>query len=51
MDEDVLVGGKMWRFIDAAGIRRRSRTSRGTEFYASLRTQAALERAEVAVVR
>ncbi len=50
VDEDVLVGGRMWRFVDTAGIRRRSRTSSGAEFYASLRMQAALERAEVAVV-
>jgi GTP-binding protein len=40
----------VWRFVDTAGIRRRTHLSQGADFYASLRTQAALERAEVAVV-
>ncbi len=39
-----------WRFVDTAGIRRRVHQTRGADFYASLRTQAALEKAEVAVV-
>ena len=43
-------GGQTWRFVDTAGIRRRVRQTRGADFYASLRTQTALEKAEVAVV-
>ncbi len=39
-----------WRFVDTAGIRRRVHQTQGADFYASLRTQAALEKAEVAVV-
>ena len=39
-----------WRFVDTAGIRRRVHQTRGADFYASLRTQTALEKAEVAVV-
>src|SRR5206468_7212528 len=39
-----------WRFVDTAGIRRRASQSQGADFYASLRTAGALERAEVAVV-
>ncbi|MEF3121454.1 ribosome biogenesis GTPase Der [Kocuria flava] len=50
VDEIVELGGKPWRFIDTAGIRRRVHMQQGADFYASLRTQAALERAEVAVV-
>ncbi|MDO4503178.1 MAG: phospho-N-acetylmuramoyl-pentapeptide-transferase, partial [Coriobacteriia bacterium] len=48
--ELIELGGKPWRFIDTAGIRRRVHMAQGADFYASLRTQAALERAEVAVV-
>jgi GTP-binding protein len=50
VDEVVDLGGIPWRFVDTAGIRRRVRTSQGADFYASLRTRAALEKAEVAVV-
>ncbi len=50
VDELVELGGRMWRFVDTAGIRRRVYQSQGADFYASLRTQAALEKAEVAVV-
>lgn len=50
VDEDVEIGGKIWRFVDTAGIRRRVHQTRGADFYASLRTQTALEKAEVAVV-
>ncbi|GAA2757866.1 ribosome biogenesis GTPase Der [Actinopolymorpha rutila] len=50
VDELVELGGKTWRFIDTAGIRRRVREASGHEYYASLRTSAAIDRAEVAVV-
>ena len=50
VDELVELGGRVWRFIDTAGIRRRVREASGHEYYASLRTGGALERAEVAVV-
>jgi GTP-binding protein len=50
VDELVELGGRQWRFVDTAGIRRRVHQTRGADFYASLRTQAALEKAEVAVV-
>ena len=50
VDELIELGGKTWRFVDTAGIRRRVHQTRGADFYASLRTQTALEKAEVAVV-
>ncbi len=50
VDEIVELGGRTWQFIDTAGIRRRVREASGHEFYASLRTASAMERAEVAVV-
>lgn len=50
VDEIVEMGGKMWRLVDTAGIRRRVHLQQGADFYASLRTSAALEKAEVAVV-
>lgn len=50
VDEVVELGGKPWRFVDTAGIRRRVHMAQGADFYASLRTSAALEKAEVAVV-
>ena len=50
VDEMIELGGQVWRFVDTAGIRRRVHMTRGADFYASLRTQAAIEKAEVAVV-
>jgi len=50
VDELIELGGKTWRFIDTAGIRRRERELKGADFYATMRTKAALERAEVAIV-
>jgi len=50
VDEQIELGGKFWRFVDTAGIRRRVNLSQGADFYATLRTSAALEKAEVAVV-
>jgi len=50
VDEVVEMGGKPWRLVDTAGIRRRVHMHQGADFYASLRTSAALEKAEVAIV-
>ncbi|WP_283133478.1 ribosome biogenesis GTPase Der [Rhizohabitans arisaemae] len=50
VDELIELGGKTWRFIDTAGIRRRERELQGADFYAGMRTKSALDRAEVAVV-
>jgi GTP-binding protein len=50
VDELVELGGRLWRFIDTAGIRKRVREASGHEYYASLRTSSAIERAEVAVM-
>ncbi|GAA3083412.1 ribosome biogenesis GTPase Der [Streptosporangium carneum] len=50
VDELIQLGGKTWRFVDTAGIRRRDRELKGADFYASMRTRAALERSEIAVV-
>jgi GTPase len=50
VDSLVTLGGQEWRFVDTAGLRRKVNTASGTEYYASLRTEAAIEAAEVAVV-
>jgi GTPase len=50
VDSLVELDGEVWRFVDTAGLRKRVKTASGMEFYASLRTQAAIEAAEVAVV-
>ncbi|WP_051450978.1 ribosome biogenesis GTPase Der [Actinospica robiniae] len=50
VDELVELGGRTWRFVDTAGIRRRVHQTYGADYYASLRTAAAIEKAEVAVV-
>ncbi len=50
VDEVVELNGRLWRFVDTAGIRRRVHLQQGADFYASLRTSTALEKAEVAVV-
>ena len=50
IDELVELGGQEWRFIDTAGIRRRAREASGAEYFATLRTSSAIDRAEVVVV-
>ncbi|MGH3770635.1 MAG: ribosome biogenesis GTPase Der [Pseudonocardiaceae bacterium] len=50
VDSLVELDGEPWRFVDTAGLRRRVRTASGTEYFASLRTRAAVEAAEVVVV-
>ena len=50
VDELIELKGEWWWFVDTAGIRRRAKEASGHEYYATLRTQAALDRAEVAVV-
>ena len=50
VDELIEIGDQTWRFIDTAGIRKRAHQDSGTDYYASLRTATALDRAEVAVV-
>jgi GTP-binding protein len=50
VDELIQLGGQTWTFVDTAGIRRRVNEAAGAEYYASLRTAGALDRAEVAVV-
>ena len=50
VDELVELGGRTWRFIDTAGIRKRVKEASGHEYYASLRTATAIDRAEVVVL-
>ena len=50
VDELIELGGSVWQFVDTAGIRRRVREAQGADYFAALRTERALERAEVAVV-
>ena len=50
VDSLVEIGEETWRFVDTAGLRRRVAHASGAEYYASLRTAAAIEAAEVAVV-
>jgi len=50
VDELVEIGDRTWTLVDTAGIRRRVHQTSGADFYASLRTGAAIERAEVGLV-
>ncbi len=50
VDSLVELDDQVWRFVDTAGLRKRVKTASGMEYYASLRTQAAIEAAEVALV-
>ena len=50
VDELITLNDRTWWFVDTAGIRRRAKEASGHEYYATLRTQAALDRAEVAIV-
>ena len=50
VDELVDIKGTWWWFVDTAGVRRKAKQSAGHEYYATLRTQSALDRSEVAIV-
>lgn len=50
VDELVELDGRLWWFVDTAGIRRKMHRTTGADYYASIRTQAAIEKAEVALV-
>jgi GTP-binding protein len=50
VDSLVVIGGETWQLVDTAGLRKRVGQASGTEYYASLRTNAAIEAAEVAIV-
>jgi GTP-binding protein len=50
VDELIELGDRTWRFIDTAGIRKRVKEASGHEYYASLRTHSAIERAEICVM-
>jgi GTP-binding protein len=50
VDSLVELDDEVWQFVDTAGLRKRVKTASGMEYYASLRTRAAIEAAEVAIV-
>ncbi|MBS1696589.1 MAG: ribosome biogenesis GTPase Der [Actinobacteria bacterium] len=50
VDSLIELGGKTWRFIDTAGLRRKVGQASGHEFYASIRTHGAIDAAEVVIV-
>ncbi|MDN6016908.1 MAG: 50S ribosome-binding GTPase, partial [Bifidobacterium mongoliense] len=50
VDEVIAVDGEQWLFIDTAGIKRRVHKLSGAEYYSSLRTEAAIERSELALI-
>ncbi|MGV9799702.1 ribosome biogenesis GTPase Der [Mycobacterium sp. NPDC003449] len=50
VDSLIELGGKTWRFIDTAGLRRKVGQASGHEFYASVRTHGAIDAAEVVMV-
>ncbi|HEU5129177.1 MAG TPA: ribosome biogenesis GTPase Der [Glycomyces sp.] len=50
VDSLVAIDGEDWVLVDTAGLRKRVKFASGTEYYAALRTESAVEAAEVAVV-
>ena len=50
VDSLIELGGKPWRFVDTAGLRRKVGQASGHEFYASVRTHGAIDAAEVVIV-
>jgi GTP-binding protein len=50
VDSLIELDGKIWRFVDTAGLRRKVGQASGHEFYASVRTHGAIDAAEVVVV-
>ena len=47
VDSLIEMDGKIWRFVDTAGLRRKVGQASGHEFYASVRTHGAIDAAEV----
>jgi GTP-binding protein len=47
VDSLIEFGGSTWRFVDTAGIKKRANQASGSDYYSILRTQVALDRAEV----
>lgn len=50
VDSLVNIDGTTWRFVDTAGLRRRVHEASGAEYYSSLRTNAAIDAAEVVLL-
>lgn len=50
VDEIIELDHQPWIFVDTAGIRRRVHLTKGADYYASLRTQTAIEKAELGLV-
>ena len=50
VDSLIELGGRVWRFVDTAGLRRKVRQASGHEFYASVRTHGAIDMAELVIV-
>ena len=50
IDAPMTYHGRQLVFVDTAGLRRQSKVDEGVEFYSSLRTRRAIERAEVCVL-
>jgi len=50
VDSLIELDGRVWRFVDTAGLRRRVGQASGHEFYASVRTHSAIDAAEVVIV-
>src|SRR6202050_3897396 len=50
VDSLIEMDGKVWRFVDTAGLRRKVGQASGHEFYASVRTHGAIDAAEVVIV-
>jgi GTP-binding protein len=50
VDSLIELDGRIWRFVDTAGLRRKVGQASGHEFYASVRTRGAIDAAEVVVV-
>ena len=50
IDTPMRYHGRDFVFIDTAGLRRQSRVDEGIEFYSGLRTQRAIERADICVL-
>ena len=50
VDSLIELDGRIWRFVDTAGLRRKVGQASGHEFYASVRTHSAIDAAELVIV-
>jgi GTP-binding protein len=50
IDEVVQIGDRVWQLMDTAGLRRKSHTAQGHEYYASIRSERVIEESDLVLL-